>query len=174
MTWKEANRRIVLKGIGAGVAGSAALSAAVTGGDTGDNRRQQSFVWANDNVWEMLESEPLIEQDGELVNPDAEGDSSAHRPLYAVAPQDGEHSPHAAPPGPPFPLDHVIALDPGTKKFFSAQWHTHAVIPTENSFQSPLAGSGCNGAGHTRNHHKRNHVVTERNSCLGGGGSQAW
>lgn len=144
MTWKKADRRTVIRGIGAGLAGSALLSGTVAAGDTGDERRQDSFTWAHDVVYEMLEAEALIEEDEELVNPDAEGDESSHRPIWVVGAQDDPHSPHVGPPILPFGADHVIELEPG-KKFFSAQWHVHAVIPAGESFPTVPAATGKNG-----------------------------
>lgn len=141
---EKTNRRSVLKGIGAGLAGSALLSGTAAAGDTGDERRQESFTWAHDVVYEMLESEPLIEEDGEILNPDAEGDESSHRPIWVVGAQDDPHSPHVGPPILPFGVDHVIGLDPG-KKFFSAQWHVHAVIPASETFPAVPAATGVDG-----------------------------
>lgn len=144
MGLEETNRRTVLTGIGAGLAGSALLSGAAAAGDTGDERRQDSFTWALDAVYEMLEAEALIKEDEELVNPDAEGDESSHRPIWVVGAQDNPHSPHVGPPILPFGVDHVIGLEPG-KKFFSAQWHVHAVIPAGDTFPAVPAATGKDG-----------------------------
>lgn len=138
-TRRHIDRRTVLKTLGGGAIGSVALAGTVSAGDTGDNRRQDSFTWANDTLWEMLESDP------HPPDKDSEGDEEAHRPLWLVAPQDtAGHSPHVIVPEGPLqgtPADHVIGLDPG-KKFYSAQWHVHVV------FESPgiLATTGAAGA----------------------------
>lgn len=133
------DRRKVLKTLGMGVASSAISAGTASAGDTDDERRQDSFTWANDMLFEMLESEP------HPPDKDGEGNEEAHRPLWIVAPQDTSgHSPHVIVPGGRLQgtaADHVIGLDPG-KRFFSAQWHVHAV------FESPgvLATSGVDGA----------------------------
>lgn len=138
----NADRRSVLKTIGGGVMGSAIYAGAVTA----DNRRLPSFTWAEGELWEMLESEP------HPPNKDSEGDEEAHRPLWVVAPQDNTghtHSPHVIIPEGPLaetPADHVIDLEPG-KKFYSAQWHVHAVLVQGGSPQDgSLAKDGVDGA----------------------------
>lgn len=134
------DRRTILKTIGIGVVGSTVSVGSATAGDTADTRRQDSFTWADGSLWEMLESEP------HPPNRDSEGNEEAHRPLWVVAPQDtAGHSPHVVIPEGPLAgtdADHVIGLDAGTKRFYSAQWHVHAV------FESPgvLASEGVSGA----------------------------
>lgn len=140
MTPTRQTRRTVLKTIGVGVVGSAGYAGPVSAGDTGDDRRQDSFTWADDELWEMLESEP------HPPDKDEEGDEEAHRPIWVVAPQDAAgHSPHVVIPEGPLrgtPADHVIGLDVGTEKFFSAQWHVHAVFESGGI----LASDGVDGA----------------------------
>lgn len=141
---RPTRRRTVLKSLSAGVLGSVAFAGTAAAGDTGDERRQDSFTWAHDVVYEMLEAEALIEQDGELINPDAEGNESSHRPIWVVGAQDNSHSPHVGPPVLPFGVDHVIDLEPG-KQFYSAQWHVHAVLPVGETFPAEPAATGVGG-----------------------------
>lgn len=138
------DRRTVLKAIGVATVGSVGFSSAATAHETDDNRRQDSFTWAHDVVYEMLEAEALIEEDGELTNPDAEGNESSHRPIWVVGAQNDPHSPHVGPPILPYGVDHVIGLEPG-KKFYSAQWHVHVVLPAGESFPAMPAATGVNG-----------------------------
>jgi hypothetical protein len=122
------NRRTVLKTIGAGVVGSVAFVGTASAGDWSDERRQDSFTWGRNELWEMLESEP------HPPDKDSEGNEPAHRPLWVIDSMAGtgvpgsEHSPHPAPiPG----IDHVVPLD-GPE--FTAQWHVKAVVDPGQPF----------------------------------------
>lgn len=142
---RKANRRKVLKALGSTVAGSTVFAGAAAAHDTDNNRRQDTFTWAHDTVYEMLATEPIVEdpETGELLNPDSEGTHEGMEPIYIVAPQDDVHSPHENFSG--FKFDHVIDLEPGTQ-FYSAQWHIHYVLnyPPANKFD--LAKTGVSGA----------------------------
>lgn len=113
---RNANRRRVLKTIGTGVLAGTVLTGSARAGDWNDERRQDSFTWAQNDLYEMLASEPDNQND-------SEGDDESHRPLWLIASMDGtgvdgsEHSPHF------HGVDHVVPLVD-----FSAQWHVHAVI----------------------------------------------
>lgn len=140
------HRRTVLKTLGASVIGATTLAGTAGAGDTGDERRNDTFTWAHDVVYEMQVAEPVVEdpETGELLNPDSEGVHEGMEPIYIVAPQNDEHSPHDTFGG--FTFDHIIDLEPG-KQFYSAQWHTHYVADppvTENRFV--LAETGFEGA----------------------------
>lgn len=123
----DARRRTVLKTIGAVAVGSTAFAGSASAGGTGDERRQESFAWAQNDLYEMLESEP------HPPNRDNEGNEEAHRPLWVIASMAGtgvagsEHSPHPNPEG--LPIDHVVPLVD-----FSAQWHVHLVVDKERPF----------------------------------------
>lgn len=118
---RKADRRTVLKTLGAGVVGSVAFAGASSAGDTGDERRQDSFTWAQGDLYEMLESEPPGVRDLEPGKIDDEGAHESHRPLWVIAATGKEHSPHPNPDG--LPIDHVVPLVD-----FSAQWHVTLVI----------------------------------------------
>lgn len=139
MNLRNSTRRNVLKIIGAGLAGTAYAGKA-SAGETAA-RNHHSYTWANDTLWDMLESEPTDPLQ------DDEGSEPAHRPIWVIKTMAGtgepgsEHSPHPAPiPG----IDHVIGLDAGTKRFFSAQWHVHAVTEGEPFDLSDIPGSLAN------------------------------
>lgn len=117
----ESKRRTVLKTIGAGVVGGTVLTGTASAGDTGDNRRQDSFAWAQNDLYEMLESEP------HPPNKDSEGDEEAHRPLWLIKATGKQHSPHPNPEN--LFIDHVVPLVD-----FSAQWHVHLVLDAEKPF----------------------------------------
>ena len=68
--------------------------------DTGNNRRQDSFAWAQNKIYEMLESEP------QPVDKENEGNDEAHRPLWIIASPGSEQRSKVLPdmfPS-PFPL----------------------------------------------------------------------
>lgn len=127
------NRRTVLKGIGAGVVGSAALVGATSAGDTGDNRRQESFTWADDDLFELLDSEPPAVNEHEEGQIDDEGAHQSHRDFWVIDTMKGtgvpgsEHSPHPNPAG--LPIDHVVPI--GGHGEFTAQWHVTLVLDSE-------------------------------------------
>lgn len=135
----DVNRRTVLKSIGAIVVGSPVYVGTVTAEDTGDERRQASFTWGQNTLWEMLESEPPDQSD-------TEGDEAAHRPIWLIKPTVGtgvdgsEHSPHEAPL--PFDIDHVVPIM-GTE--FTAQWHVHFVVERGGGVPDDLARTDHNG-----------------------------
>ncbi|AFK20027.1 hypothetical protein HFX_2340 [Haloferax mediterranei ATCC 33500] len=134
------DRRTVLKTIGAGVAGGTTLVGTATAGDTGNNRRQDTFAWGQNTLFEMLESEP------HPGSKDNEGNEAAHRPLWLIKPMtdtgvDGsEHSPHPAPL--PFDIDHVVPLDGPS---FTAQWHVHFVVEEGGKPPEDLVRTDQNG-----------------------------
>lgn len=123
----DARRRTLLKTMGAGFVGSTVFAGSASAGNTGDERRQDSFTWAQGDLYEMLEAEP------HPPNRDSEGNEEAHRPLWVIASMAGtgeagsEHSPHPNPEG--LPIDHVVPLVD-----FSAQWHVHLVVDKEEMF----------------------------------------
>lgn len=111
----DANRRTVLKTIGSGVVGVAAL----TGVASADHGERTTFgTWGSDgtDAWEMLDT-------GHHPSNDA-----AHEPLYLIAPSDGCQSPHFG-----GVADHVLET-PGGGNAYSAEWHVKAVVDvtTEN------------------------------------------
>lgn len=116
----DTNRRTVLKTLGASVVSGTVLSGSASADDSGDERRQDSFAWAQNTLYDMLESEPHPPDE------DDEGDEEAHRPLWVIATMAGtgvdgaEHSPHPNPQN--APIDHVVPVVD-----FSAQWHVHLV-----------------------------------------------
>lgn len=126
-------RRTVLKVLGAGVAGSAALvGTAGAHDDPKNNRRQDTFTWADGRLFEMFDTDLNSDTD------ESDGNEAAHRPLYVIDAMDGtgvagaEHSPHPAPiPG----IDHVVPLPPGPR--FTAQWHVHVVTDGPPNGPSP-------------------------------------
>lgn len=134
---RTANRRTVLTTIGTGVVGSTILAGAASGGDTGDERRQDSFTWGREDLWEMLASEGPG---------DDEGDEASHRPIWLIKPMTGtgvpgsDHSPHPAPL--PFDIDHVVPID---GQEFTAQWHVHFVVEEGGSVPGDLTRTDQNG-----------------------------
>lgn len=128
------HRRTVLKTLGASVIGATTLAGTAGAGDTGDNRRQDSFAWANDTLYEMLESEPQAVQDLEPGAIDGEGSHESHRPIWIVGSMDDyskadevpgtDHSPHPNPGE--LRIDHVVPIGGGGE--FTAQWHVTLVV----------------------------------------------
>lgn len=118
------DRRTVIKTLGAGVVGGTVLTGRASAGDWNDERRQDSFTWAQNELYEMLDSEP--EDHGQ----DDEGDEEAHRPLWVIdsmadtGVEGSDHSPHFA-----GMVDHVVPLVD-----FSAQWHVHGVVDSDQPF----------------------------------------
>lgn len=133
MTWKEADRRTVVKGIGAGLAGSALFSGAAVAGDS-KHGGHHSFAWANDTLYEMLEPEPPAVQDLNPGQVDDEGAHESHRPIWIVGSMDDyskadevdgtDHSPHPNPGD--LRIDHVVPVGGGGE--FTAQWHVTLVV----------------------------------------------
>lgn len=126
-------RRTALRILGAGLVGGTTLGGTASAEETGTNRRQDSFAWAQGNLMEMLEAEP------HPISRDSEGNEEAHRPLWIIATMEGtdvagsEHSPHPNPEG--SPIDHVVPLVD-----FSAQWHVltvHEAVEDENGETIP-------------------------------------
>lgn len=111
-----------MKTIGTGVLAGTVLTGSARAGDWNDERRQDTFTWAQNDVYEMLASEPENQND-------SEGDDESHRPLWLIASMEGtgvpgsEHSPHF------HRVDHVVPLVD-----FSAQWHVHAVVDGDKNF----------------------------------------
>ena len=126
-------RRTVLKTIGAGVVGSAVLAGSATAHDgPKNNRRQDTFTWANGTLFEMFDTDLNSPTD------ESDGNEAAHRTLWVIKSMTGtgvdgaEHSPHPAPiPG----IDHVVPLPPGPE--FTAQWHVHFVTDGPPNGQPP-------------------------------------
>lgn len=118
------DRRKALKLVGGGIVGGTTLVGTARAGDTGDERRQDSFAWAQNDLYEMLDTES---------ENDDEGDEEAHRTLWLIASMAGtgvdgaEHSPHPNPPD--RPIDHVVPLEGPS---FTAQWHVHEVRDSES------------------------------------------
>lgn len=119
------------------------LSGTVSAGETGNNRPVESYAWGNDEIWEMLESEPGLNHgqgNGKSdVTPlqDNEGNHMAHRPLWVIAATGLEHSPHPAPvPG----IDHVVPIGGGGE--FTAQWHVHLVLDKPGGDLTNVAKEG--------------------------------
>jgi len=136
---KQQSRRTVLQTIGAGVVGGTVLTGRASAGNTGDERRQDSFTWGQNTLWEMPVGEPEN-------NNDSEGNEAAHRPIWLIKPMTGtnedgsEHSAHPAPL--PFPIDHVVPLE-GPE--FTAQWHVHFVVEEGGKVPDDLARTDQNG-----------------------------
>lgn len=122
MTYRDrytVDRRTAIKTTAGALLGSAVLSESVLAGDTGNNRRQDTFTWAAGRLYEMFDTDLNSDED------ESDGDENAHRPLWVIDAMTGtgvegaDHSPHPAPlPG----VDHVVPL-----VNFSAQWHVHIV-----------------------------------------------
>lgn len=123
----DARRRTVLRTMGGAIVGSTVFGGTASASDTSDERRQDSFAWARNDLYEMLEAEP------HPPNRDSEGNEAAHRPLWIIKSMAGtgvdgsDHSPHPNPSG--APIDHVVPLAD-----FSAQWHVHLVVDMEEPF----------------------------------------
>lgn len=121
---RNADRRTVLKTLGAGVVGGAVLPGTAAAGDTGNNRRQDSFTWAAHELWEMGNREPP-------KNNDSDGNEEAHEPIFIIKSMAGtgvpgsDHSPHFEPAN----ADHVITFEE-----FNPQWHVHLVLDRQNPF----------------------------------------
>lgn len=135
MGLNNTNRRTVLKGIGAGVVGSASIvgSASAGGskhGNQTDDHDLTSYAWGDGELWEMLEAEPPAVNELEAGRVDEEGAHESHRPLWVIATvedpavEGSEHGPHPNPDG--LPIDHVVPLGGGGE--FTAQWHVTLVL----------------------------------------------
>lgn len=145
----DANRRTVLKTIGAGVAGSAVFTGSTSAdgkplpGETADGGHVFA-TWGDDEIWEIFDAEPSVHfpEEPDFEEPrtiDSEGDDHAHEPLYLIKPIAGaEHSPHIpAPPtfpGPFIGIDHTVPVPGGTDKQYSAQWHPQFVVDANQPF----------------------------------------
>lgn len=127
-TLRHIDRRTVLKTIGIGVVGSSAITGLASAHDP-ENRRHDSFTWAQGDIYEMLDAEPPDVRDLEPGTVDHEGEHESHRPIWLIASMEGtgvdgsEHSPHPNPPG--LPIDHVVPIGGGGE--FTAQWHITTV-----------------------------------------------
>lgn len=133
MDWQRGmNRRTILKTIGAATIGGTALSGGASAHEP-ENRRHDTYTWANNEVWEMLEAEPGLRGATDVeFDQDSEGDHQGQRPIWIIAAHPTDpHSPHPNPSG--APVDHVVDLEPG-KQFFSAQWHIHLILDGDNPF----------------------------------------
>lgn len=134
-------RRTVLKGLGAGAVGSAAIAGGAYAGESRHGNQTEdhdrtSYTWANETLYEMLESEPPAIENLEAPPGaiDNEGNHDSHRPLWVVGSMadfsgaddlDGTfHSPHPNPAG--FDIDHVVPVGGGGE--FTAQWHVTLVV----------------------------------------------
>lgn len=146
MNAEKTDRRTVLKGIGAGVVGSAAFVGGVSAGES-RHGHQESFAWANDTLYEMLDSEPPAIEAQEIPpgRADSEGNSNSHRPLWLVGSMDDysnadqvdgtEHSPHPNPLG--VRVDHVVPIGGGGE--FTAQWHVHLLLRNRSEVEELLS-----------------------------------
>lgn len=115
------DRRTVLKTIGAGVVGGTVLTGSASGHEVKPAAIEP--VWGDDEIWELLDSEPTDR------HRDSEGNEMAHEPLYIIAPiPGGSHSPQQ-PGGLHFPVahDHVLPIPGEVDDQFSAQWHVKVV-----------------------------------------------
>lgn len=121
-----AERRTVLKALGAVVAGGVAAATPASADELESNGQIPVFpTWGAHDIWEMVDAEPPTRDRMQ----DAEGDCSAHSPLYLIASMEetgvagSSHSPHFA------GLDQVIAVPGGpASDQFSAQWHPKVVV----------------------------------------------
>lgn len=126
------DRRTVLKLTGTSVAGATALSGIAGADDTDDERRQDTFTWADHDIYEMLATEPPFQihpVDGHRLTDD-EGDEEAHEPIWIVGSMydtgvpGSDHSPHIGIRGHPvLAADHVLTFSE-----FNPQWHVHFVV----------------------------------------------
>lgn len=122
MTQRDsANRRTVLKTIGAAVAGGTFLTGSVRGHDPKSNGQIPVFLtWGDHEVWELIDAEPPSRDRLQ----DAEGNDHAHAPLYLIKPTENQHSPMFPPIA-----DQVVPVPGGPDaNNFSAQWHPKAVV----------------------------------------------
>lgn len=141
-------RRSVLKAIGAGLAGSAALTGTASAhGDGGNGRPWGTFTWGDDVLYEMADTDLPALFDGDPPTVESDGNHNAHAPLWLVGSMDDfsgtiagdEHSPHPNPLG--ARVDHVVPLG----RDFSAQWHVHLVIrPSELDDLKSAADAAAN------------------------------
>ena len=134
----QRSRRTVLRALGAGAVGGASIG--VASGHEPENRRHDTYTWADNEVWEMLEAEPGLRGATDISpTQDSEGDHQGQRPIWIIkAHPNDPHSPHPNPGD--LPVDHVIDLSPG-KRFYSAQWHVHLILDGDNPF---VCVANCN------------------------------
>lgn len=138
MISRKQSRRTVLNGIGAGFVGTVTFVGAASAGNTGDNRKQESFTWADGDLYEMLESEPPAVNDLEGGEIDEEGAHESHRPLWVIEKTGREHSPHPNPDD--LPIDHVVPIGGGGE--FTAQWHVTLVVDPDTGSLTNQDGDG--------------------------------
>jgi hypothetical protein len=124
------DRRTVLKLAGAGIVGGTTLVDSASAHEVKSPAIEP--VWGDDNIWELLDSEPRDR------HRDSEGDEMAHEPLYLIAPVmdstvDGSNHSPQQPAGVHFPVahDHVVPVPGEADDQFSAQWHVKLVTGGE-------------------------------------------
>jgi len=119
-TPSHTDRRTVLKTLGTAVAVGAGVTGTAAAHRPGPNGQIPVFLtWGDHEIWELVDAEPPTRD----RDRDAEGDCSAHSPLYLIAPVGGPHSPQFG------DFDQVVPVPGGPNaSAFSAQWHPKLVL----------------------------------------------
>lgn len=126
---RNADRRTVLKTVGAGIIEGTVMTGTASADDDGfgypGNQPERADLppvfptWGSDGSdhWEMLD--PAQPQ---------KSDQHAHRPFYHIAPSGGDHSPHLF-----GVFDNVVDTPSSGGGKYSAVWHVHAVLDRNES-----------------------------------------
>lgn len=118
---KYTDRRTVLKLTGAGIVGGVAMAGSASAHEPKDNGQIPVVpTWGDNDIYELVDAEPPSRDRLQ----DAEGNDSAHAPLYIIPPIPGSsHSPMFA------GLDHTVPVPGGPESNnYSAQWHPKVVV----------------------------------------------
>lgn len=118
------NRRTVLKITGLGVVGGGGFSS-IAAAQPPETPPPNEPTWGSDGTdhWQLADT-----------NNPADSDHTAHRPLYGIAPANGDHSPHGT--HGPGPHDHVVDT-PGSQEPFTAEWHVSLLQENVGTEENP-------------------------------------